>query len=277
MFIAVGCDSIKLNCNFKNIDWGGLGKLITCDVEGPRIYNLTTVSEVEENSSMFLSPVTAFRNNNNEWNFIPNSIAKFFPNIQTFQVISSKLTQISKENFIGFNQLTDLNLWQNDLIEISADTFDHLSNLQGLYLSWNKIEQISAETFANLHELSVLHLNENRIEKLPRNIFKNNLNLKEISLANNKINYIHYKTFEKLMSLKKINMIGNICINLKFNEPDNMKTLKTELMTCYGNYIVLMELVEVKNCQNNTNFYKNSFVDSLVFRIFFGDWSWIRN
>lgn len=90
--------SVILNCDFKMMNWGGLGELYTCDVMVPTINRSTTIGSIERNHKEEKSndEVAAFRNNHNEWNFIPDGIAGRFLNIQTFQIMSSNLAEISK-------------------------------------------------------------------------------------------------------------------------------------------------------------------------------------
>ena len=224
-----------LQCKMTNMDWGGLGSLMTCDVTGPSVYSPTSITGGHFFLLMVYSQAAAFRKQHAGWTYIPNGIGKIMPNIRTFQVMQSNVKKISRENFAGLSKLTDMNLWSNEIATIDEDTFSDLSNLEGLYLSKNKITKIQVNLLSNLYKLVVLDLFDNQIESLPRGIFRNNNKLTNLRFENNKIKSIMCESFDNMVNLKTLDFKGNVCVNKKYegyNLIDLKSKLKNDLSKC---------------------------------------------
>lgn len=237
--------AIKLKCSFDLMDWGGHGSLYTCNVlqKTERRYggNLLELIEGSHTSYNSNKNVKAFRVNDKSFNFIPNNIADFFPNVITFQILNSGLQKIEKENFNGLYEMTDLNLWKNQLRQIDENTFDHCNGLLGLYLSNNHLTKIYPLTFLKLANLAVLHLNNNEIKSLPLMIFYRNMNIKELHLQNNRIAQIPYGSLNNVMN-SQVDLSNNICISFKMIQSTQIDALKAELIKCDSYYTQFLNI-----------------------------------
>ena len=104
---------------------------------------------------------------------------------------------------LGFSHLTVLLVQSSDLIEIKIENFLGMQELQNLDFYGNKITSLASDTFSTLKKLKYLSLMSNQIEVIPSYLFSNNLNLEFIDLNNNKIKYIGSGVFDQLNKLKK--------------------------------------------------------------------------
>jgi hypothetical protein len=134
-------------------------------------------------------------------NFLPTKIGKFFPNLIAINVKNSKLVGIFEINLVGLKKLKFLNLGHNQIQGVKAGTFKDNSELEMIILDHNNIAQIDAKAFDNLNYLRSLHLADN-------------------SCQTAFINADDQKSIEKLRKIIK----DGICVTPIL--PKSMKTLK---------------------------------------------------
>lgn len=294
----------KLECSFVVIDMGFSRDLYTCDIKRFMRSNeeggIVTAVNGKHDEGKTNSDVAALRVEYNSWKFVPNNIDKFFPHLETFQVLNSTLQKVSQQNFVGFSKMTAISLWKNKLTSIDENTFEKNLLLEGLYLSDNQIDVILPLTFAKLKKLKVLHLNGNRIEKLPSNAFSRNVNLKVLHLQDNKLAQIPCGTFDGLTKAS-IDLRNNECINFKMKKPSGLEALQEQLISCNSDYQCCFALnqkhLEAKdklinfwkakqadtqrklnNCMDeeiktsNNKMEQRNIFDAPLFRFFFGTW-----
>lgn len=249
-----------LTCSFNSIGWGGLGLLNTCDV----MINMENDCETVTNTGHDIrNDVYAFRVNGKAWSCIPNGIARLFPNIRTFQIITSGLKQFSKNSFQGFSSLTDLNLLNNYLRNIDEDSFEHLAILEGLYLGGNGLTIIHPRTLFALKQLKVLHLQENNLEYLPRDLFIHNVKLSDLLLNNNRLSNIPCGILNGLTSLSNADFSANVCIDTKMGNSNQLSMLKEKLSLCDKDGEILNACQQkLKTCESQEAIWKNQIAKS---------------
>lgn len=143
----------KLECSFGSVNMGFPIGLYTCDIKrfirSNEENGIVTAVNGDHDEGKTNSDVAALRVEYNAWKFVPNNIAKFFPHLETFQILNSTLQKVSQKNFDGFSKMTVISLWKNKLTSIDENTFEKNLLLEGLYLSVNQIVDILPLTFAN--------------------------------------------------------------------------------------------------------------------------------
>lgn len=90
-------------------------------------------------------------------------------------------------HFVG-EQLTKLDLSNNEVATLSDNNFAGVKRLQKLDLSFNKIEIVGANAFNELGDLRELILIDNRISVLSKNLFSPLISLEVLMLSENNLN-----------------------------------------------------------------------------------------
>ena len=97
----------------------------------------------------------------------------------------TKLSKITKENFITMTGLEELDLDGNDLMVFNATVFEHMTNLADLDLSENEIEDWDGNYSSSLPQLKSLFLHGNNIETLPSGLEPLFSHIKNLTLHEN--------------------------------------------------------------------------------------------
>ena len=168
----------------------------------------------EHNETMTNADVLVFSNMFTKTCYLPNGIAKIFPNLERFYVASSRLKFISRKNFIGFNKLKNLDLRFNEIEAIPEDAFIDLFNLEVLTVSGNLIKELPMNAFISMMELRYFDASDNEIKEFDDEIFSQSSKLAEILLENNKITNIKSR-FQKF-NIGFIDLRDNVCIDSVF-------------------------------------------------------------
>ena len=185
--------AIELKCKFSYEKDGYNCKAMDLKVKNKDV-TITSISknqnDVNENSVEVFYVLE-----NMEMEYLPKGIQQYFPKLKTYEVVSSSLKNISKEDFIELNTLTALRLSHNKIEIVPEDVFTTLWNLESLDLKNNQIKAISEKTFMNLTNLKVIKLNYNKLETISSKLFLNNVNLIEINLSDNFLKIIGFQCF----------------------------------------------------------------------------------
>lgn len=250
-----------------------------CNAIGLEIHEVDTiVSKISGNH--------ADKRSNNEVNgliikgqntsYIANDVGKFFPQLTRYEVRSSNLIAIKRENFKDLNKIEYLVLEKNSLETLPSDVFADLTNLKHVRLSGNKLTGIHFETFANndkveiitldnnnlvsiheklltkLNELKEIYLQNNKIEELREETFSSNSNLRKIEFSNNRLKWIGEKSLSQLSNLKSYSFSNNDCIIGSYKSVDELTAIFLD--KCYPPYMKRFkdEIEDLKKSQTET-------------------------
>lgn len=148
-------------------------------------------------------------------NHLPYNISYFFPNVQFFGVVDSKLEFFKRENFNGMEAMKTLILKRNKISQVPDEVFVDLINLRKIDLSENLIVILPSNAFNSMFHLTKFIANENSIELFDSDIFRHNHKLDEIHLWHNKIKAIRFD-IKKIMKLAIFDLRENVCIDKLF-------------------------------------------------------------
>ena len=175
-----------------------------------------------------------------EVEFLPESVAESFPGLIVYHVLRCSIKTVNGKHFKGLNNLSGLELQQNEIEAIDGDSFKDLTKLEklnlgqnkiktidpnwfkslgtlwGFYIDDNQIEYLDEKIFDNLTNLKKIGLDRNKLTKIPANLLKNNLKLEGIRLRANKIHTISSTMFNRLHRLIFVNLKDNVCVNYAF-------------------------------------------------------------
>lgn len=152
--------------------------------------------------------------------FLPSEIAKSFDEIENLIVESSKLQKLSKNDFLGLENLRKISLTNNEISTVESETFDRLKKLKILNLSRNSISSLGSKIFAKLEGLLSLDLSENLLTELRADVLASTNNIKEFFGGNNNLIKIDIYFIWRLKNCVTIDLSGNQKCNLKFNVVD---------------------------------------------------------
>ncbi|CAO1407450.1 unnamed protein product [Diamesa serratosioi] len=167
---------------------------------------------------------------NMEIEYLPKGLQQYFPKLKIYEVVSSSLKNIRKQDFINMTTLTALRLSHNQIEFVPEDVFTTLWNLESLDLKNNKIKAINDKTFTKLTNLKVIKLNYNNLETITSNLFLNNINLIEINLSYNILKIIGFQCFVHLRYLEELYLNNNLCIDKNYRNKINIIEMQKELI-----------------------------------------------
>lgn len=100
---------------------------------------------------------------NNCVKYFPRHLRVIFPNLTQLSIIDCGLSEISRSDLVGLEDLTWLYLHGNEIKSLSDDLFADMPKLRCIYLSGNRIEFASLKLLESFDEnlLIVFDLEEN--------------------------------------------------------------------------------------------------------------------
>src|SRR3990167_4455631 len=113
-------------------------------------------------------------------------------------------TPLEADAFVGFSQLTCLDLESNHIQAIQPGAFAALEQLQKLDLSRNQLTHINQGSFDGLSNLSALYLTGNQIQAIQSGAFAALEKLQKLDLKGNKLTLINQGYFEGLTNLSAL-------------------------------------------------------------------------
>lgn len=173
-----------------------------------RFDNAQNVSDVEKvllRSSIFL-----------EAHFIPPQVFKAFPRMKKFAMPNSAF-EISKSEFIGGQNLEEIDLDHNDIRTIPAYVFHELINIRRINLNTNTVTTIEDYAFYKLKRLKKLTIRHGRLTRIGRHTFGHLPSLTHLDIAAHNISVIE----EGALHLPQLRIL-----DLSYN---NFKTLPNTL------------------------------------------------
>lgn len=220
--------AIELKCKFSHEKDGYNCKAMDLKVKDGNV-EITSISKTQNDVNK--KPVDVFYVlENTEMEFLPKGIQEYFPKLKIYEVVSSSLQNIRKQDFQGLNALTALRLSHNKIQFVPEDVFTTLWNLESLDLKNNQIKAINEKTFTNLTNLKVIKLNYNKLETISSNLFLTNINLIEINLSDNILKVIGFQCFTHLDNLKELYLNSNLCIDKIYRNKINVIEIQKELI-----------------------------------------------
>lgn len=93
--------------------------------------------------------------------YFPQSLEKFFPNLEEIYIWNSSLREIKQENLKPFTSLKILHLKDNQIEELDSNLFEFNTGLHNIHLGNNKIRLVGKGIFGPLQYLPFVHLENN--------------------------------------------------------------------------------------------------------------------
>ncbi|KAG5668308.1 hypothetical protein PVAND_016254 [Polypedilum vanderplanki] len=160
--------AVEINCEFRNISWGGVGLFYDCNLQNdPRITSLyTAVTVVNGNHQLPMNneKVQGFTSQSSSQiiNYIPHGLDKFFPNLISIDINDGRIKEIHQKDLEQYPKLKILDLFENDIEYLEKDLFKFNTELQIVWIYNNKITQIYPTIFDHLNNLKRLWLTNNK-------------------------------------------------------------------------------------------------------------------
>ncbi|XP_067838711.1 toll-like receptor 3 [Heptranchias perlo] len=148
-------------------------------------------------------------------------------------VPSMKILMLSKSKIVTLNfqpspfdplqNLTVLDLSNNNLANLDKDIFSELRHLQVLKLQHNNLARLWKNVnpggpvlyLSGLEELQILDLQSNGLDELPEKAFQGLLKLDILDLSLNNLNFLPDRVFDDLQSLKVLHMQKNLITSVE--------------------------------------------------------------
>ncbi|KAJ9579240.1 hypothetical protein L9F63_024656 [Diploptera punctata] len=199
-----------------------------------------------------LSSVTVVSSNFGELSY---KNAFHLPNINTFKLGNSNITEIQKGAFQEADLLTVLVLNHNYGFRIKSQAFDGIYNLKTLSLWNNKIQEINDKAFLGLQNLELLDLSENNISFLSPQIFHGLKSIKTINLYNNTLRSINASVFGSICK-KDFKLSCKNATSYEYCDPDTALTT-LEFLDLGNNNITYIDPHAFIFCLNLRTLYLN--------------------
>ncbi|CAD7090420.1 unnamed protein product [Hermetia illucens] len=128
--------------------------------------------------------------------------------LETLGLFKFNLIEISDHFFSGLKKLTTLNLRDNDL-HLTKDIFIGLDQLTFLELGLNNLQHLEPGIFRNQKQMERLNLWGNELRNLTKDTFIGASSVTSIDLSMNKLTTLDYDVFQLLPNLEEINLSKN--------------------------------------------------------------------
>lgn len=163
--------------------------------------------------------------------YIPEGIAMFFRNLETFTVFKSNLESLRFTDFMGFYRLRQIFIQANNLQRIDEDVLKVVPRLELLDLTGNNIGAIPFSMFSLANYLRFVTLSNNLIRVFDIVPFPVDAHLEELRLNSNQLQRINLAFMANVRRLRMIDLHGNRCINRSFpGDARSMTALMTEIV-----------------------------------------------
>lgn len=146
-----------LHCEFSDTGWFGVINKTGCFIENLNVTTRDqTIKSVNRESldSFNGSLVTEIVINNVKMNFIPQSLGKLFPNVETFAIFHSTLKEVQKKDLAQFSKLKFVSFPGNDLKFLPGDLFEENPEISKVIFDDNKITKVGTNLLKPLSKLN---------------------------------------------------------------------------------------------------------------------------
>ncbi|XP_062607304.1 leucine-rich repeats and immunoglobulin-like domains protein 3 [Saccostrea cucullata] len=134
------------------------------------------------------------------------------------------ISSLSKDDFKGLRNLTQLDISSNDLHFLNDSVFEHLTSLEILKINHNKLNEVPK--LKGLGKLKVLELNHNHIGTLVPEFMIHMVQLTSLELNHNSLTDIIPGVFPANNSLQKLVLNNNYLESFESNCFDNLTSLE---------------------------------------------------
>ncbi len=169
--------------------------------------------------------------NSNKIFLIENGVFSPLVSLQVLSMSNNRLTSIPSTYQLGISpNLRLLTLSNNYFIHLYKDNFVGYEHLTQLSLTYVGTKKINTDAFDHLKNITLLKLTHNSIGILPSRLFQPMGNLVRLDLMNNNIRYIKNDSFGFLVHLRILKLSGNIQLGIHpigtaFNGLSGLKVL----------------------------------------------------
>ncbi|XP_037295019.1 chaoptin [Manduca sexta] len=133
--------------------------------------------------------------------------------LQTLALSGGKIVGLGDSAFSALSEnLVTLNLSKNSINTISTSAFKSLNELSVLDLSNNNISELNFDS-SDIKKLTLFYAGYNKITKIYKSVFSHLSSLIELDLSHNIIKVIDLNTFDSLGQLKKLLLNDNDLAN----------------------------------------------------------------
>lgn len=153
---------LTIDCVYEELNWEGILIAYTCTgtvtgtgniVLNIRGTHLTGRTEADVTGvSIYNSQVTTQ---------FPRNVDNFFPNVEAFDWVFSRLSAVSAHDLAQFPALRMLSLFGNEISLLDGNLFANTQNLHWVDVSNNRITNVGDGVFANLTDLSFVIFQRN--------------------------------------------------------------------------------------------------------------------
>ena len=162
VFVVSRSKAFELHCVFEKAGWDNIlsGAAFACrtiNINVSMPHQVITKLHPESNAKN----VNAFLVLDQNLEYFPSGLFKFFGNLEGIAVQRSNLKMISKNDLRLFSNLRSISLYGNRLKVIENELFRYNPKLELISLFNNQLQQIFPSAFENLAHLQLLYLNSN--------------------------------------------------------------------------------------------------------------------
>ncbi|MEE6527725.1 hypothetical protein FKM82_029314 [Ascaphus truei] len=154
--------------------------------------------------------------------------------LQSLDLSSNGLDQLSSGFSQGLDSLTQLRLAHNALRSLPGRCFQHLHSLELLELQGNLISSLEPGTLRALTQLRRLRLQGNLLQRLRRDDFSMLQRLELLDLSGNRIRELAPEVFSLLRSLALLSLQHNLLRHLRFQTLRNLPAPGTLLLLSHN-------------------------------------------
>ncbi|XP_029442799.1 toll-like receptor 3 [Rhinatrema bivittatum] len=162
----------------------------------------------------------------------------FVPSLRKLFLRRTTLTnlEVTPSPFHSLQNLTVLDLSNNNLANLGEDLLDGLHNLENLNLQHNNLAQLWKKVYPggpvlflkHLVKMQVLRLDSNGLDEIPVNAFRGLSKLKYLGLGSNILNLFPDSVFDDQISLNVLNLHKNLITSVgKLVFENAFRSLKT--------------------------------------------------
>ncbi|EAW62125.1 leucine-rich repeat transmembrane neuronal protein 2 isoform X1 [Macaca nemestrina] len=139
----------------------------------------------------------------------------------------NQISTVKEDAFQGLYKLKELILSSNKIFYLPNTTFTQLINLQNLDLSFNQLSSLHPELFYGLRKLQTLHLRSNSLRTIPVRLFWDCRSLEFLDLSTNRLRSLARNGFAGLIKLRELHLEHNQLTKINFAHFLRLSSLHT--------------------------------------------------
>ncbi|XP_012959978.4 leucine-rich repeat transmembrane neuronal protein 2 isoform X1 [Anas platyrhynchos] len=139
----------------------------------------------------------------------------------------NQIATVREDSFQGLYKLKELVLSSNKIFHLPNTTFSQLLNLQNLDLSFNQLSSLHPELLYGLRKLQTLHLRSNSLRTIPVRLFWDCRSLEFLDLSTNRLRSLARNGFAGLIKLRELHLEHNQLTKINFAHFLRLSSLHT--------------------------------------------------